>query len=1220
MGTKKFTPPVKSALTLMLLFIALLLPQVGWAQTEPTVSVGENTIQVGAVSGGESEITGYNLYKFTAPKSGILVVESIDCVSVYGTLWDENKDNLLVNKLSFGDGAFRYESVKAGSTYYIGARTSKGDALDENHKILISIIPSLEEMGLRGNGTADNPFKIYSAEDLANLSDYVYTGKTNSHAVLMNDIDLSSVCHAASSDGKLNEVSWTPIGKTRACKYQGTFDGNGYTIKNLYIKTSNVASAFFGFVKDATIKNLTFENAYVDNTYYSGTAVFAGDVASSTIQNIKTLPGCFVKGSSTVGGIIGEVSGTSLISNCLNSATIEGGGSGVGGLIGRMGWESPISVTFCFNYATITSPSHWVGGLIGYATYGGIVQNSANFGDINAQSWAGNFCGFAQNVTFKNVFCSGNISCTSYGAYILYDTNKDYKNNAEGIIAYSNDITLTENGNVLEGENKKLYGDGTLTFPDGKTLDDIVKGFTPEQIKSGEVAYLLNGSTSTPAEGESLAWYQEIGKDDYPVLTATCFNTVSKNANGDYVNIPNHEPNADGICAQCGNYVSAPPTQGDGTAASPYQIEKPCHLSWLRDQVNAGNKDICATLTNDIDLTNYCHKAGNGKAELSWEPIGKDDANLWRGTFDGNGHTISNLYVHNSQSYTGLFGRVTNSSINNVIVEGEVDGQYYTGGLIGKANGTNITHCETRIIVKGVRFVGGVCGVFETNGNTIANCINKGSVTSTDRSPGGIVGSLSSGNVQDCANYADIEGTFNVGGIIGWASSGTLKNVFNYSNVKATDNTKRVGLIIGGTNSGLNLSGVLAYYDGAKRISNNAELTLEAIGSGTPGGTYSKQSYSVEALASGEATYALNGSTSTSSVNWYQKIGTDAYPLLTSKGGDIVYHGTECNKTTDVYTNDNSIFGEDGAIPHNMVETAETNGLYCELCTKCHAEKEEGIHYIKDFCGINDNNLKLSLQSDNTYKAVDSKVTITDKDAYNSPVDFTADELDYTREYLGNDMWQAVYVPFDMDATDWTNNGITAASINNFHEYELEDGSYETVLEVKKATSGSLSAHMPYVIRSAEDGSKTITIRNAQLHKATSQTIDCQSVTRKYEFTGIYTPQSGFNADGSSSLVYVLNKQGTMATLSNSATLGAQRWYLAITDRHASSASQAAMARDIRIKMIGEGTATGINDLRVITSQGSHATQSGIYDLQGRKMNVAPTHGIYIKNGKKYVK
>lgn len=1213
MGTKKFTPPVKSALTLMLLFIAMLLPQVGWAQTEPTVTVGKNTIQVGAVSGGKSEITGYNLYKFVAPENGILVIESVDKnTSLYGTLWNLDKTESLAGITNFSYSYFASctlsYTVKAGTTYYWGVRSSDGNAIDNNCTFNIYVI---KDVGIKGEGTTESPYLIYTAADLAWFRDYVNAIINRyASAKLMDNIDLAEYCHAGNQN--TTELSWKPISEIDSyyTKWKGTFEGNNKTICNLFIKANQPYVGFFGSISDAKIQNVSFENAKVENTK-TMTGILVGRAYDCTLHNVKTLSGCVVKGAGYVGGIVGSLRG--YISNCDNHAIVNGGSDySTGGICGG---QNSGTMTFCINYGKVSSTSYYVGGLVGD---GEGIENSANYGDVEGYNYAGSLVGWAEG-KLKNVFCTGNVSNTGGAGAIVIGTGRGSNVSVDGIVAYNNNMTLTCKGTLQEGDNKVLINDGTLTAPDGKTLDDIIKGFTPEQFKSGEVAYLLNGSTSTPAEGESLAWYQEIGKDDYPVLNATCFNIVSKNANGDYVNIPNHEPNADGICAQCDNYVSAPPTQGDGTSANPYQIEKPCHLSWLRDQVNAGTKDICAALTNDIDLTNYCYKASNGKSELSWEPIGKDDANLWRGTFEGNGHAITNLYVHNSQNYTGLFGRVTNSTINNVIVEGEVDGQYYTGGLIGKANGTNITHCETRIIVKGVRFVGGVCGVFETNGNTIANCINKGLVTSTDRSPGGIVGSLSSGNVQDCANYADIEGTFNVGGIIGWASSGTLKNVFNYSNVKATDNTKRVGLIIGGTNSGLNLSGVLAYYDGAKRISNNAELTLEAIGSGTPGGTYSKQSYSTEALASGKATYALNGSTSTSSVSWYQKIGTDAYPLLTSKGGDIVYHGTECNKTTDVYTNDNSIFGEDGAIPHNMVETAETNGLYCELCTKCHAAKEEGIHYIKDFCGSG-NNFKLSLQSDNTYKAVDSKVTITDKDAYNSPVDFTADELEYTREYLGENMWQAAYVPFDIDATDWANNGITAASINNFHEYELEDGSYETVLEVKKATSGALSAHMPYVIRSAEDGSKTITIRNAQLHKAASQTIDCQSVTRKYEFTGIYAPQSGFNADDSSPLVYVLNKQGTMATISNTATLGAQRWYLSITDRNASSASQAAMARDIRIKMIGEGTATGINDLRVITSQGNNATQSGIYDLQGRKMSVAPAHGIYIKNGKKYVK
>ena len=182
------------------------------------------------------------------------------------------------------------------------------------------------------------------------------------------------------------------------------------------------------------------------------------------------------------------------------------------------------------------------------------------------------------------------------------------------------------------------------------------------------------------------------------------------------------------------------------------------------------------------------------------------------------------------------------------------------------------------------------------------------------------------------------------------------------------------------------------------------------------------------------------------------------------------------------------------------------------------------------------------MNPDGSY-STEETVTIADNAAYNSPVDFTAAKVEYTRNYLGADQWQAVYVPFEAKATDWTDNGITVASINNFHEYEKEDGSgYETVLEVKKATSGEFDANMPYVVRTSgsDSGSKTITISNAKLHKASSETYYCMSMTRKYEFTGIYTPQSGLGQDAPSVTVYALDKQGRIAPLKSETTLGAR--------------------------------------------------------------------------------
>lgn len=93
---------------------------------------------------------------------------------------------------------------------------------------------------------------------------------------------------------------------------------------------------------------------------------------------------------------------------------------------------------------------------------------------------------------------------------------------ASGILAYNSSAKMTIKGTELTGDAVVAIGDGSLTYPEGKNEADVVKAFTPEQLKSGEVAYLLNGSKS---EGE-LAWYQKLGTDAYPVLTAAEGNTV----------------------------------------------------------------------------------------------------------------------------------------------------------------------------------------------------------------------------------------------------------------------------------------------------------------------------------------------------------------------------------------------------------------------------------------------------------------------------------------------------------------------------------------------------------------------------------------------------------------------------------------------------------------------------------------------------------------------
>ena len=106
--------------------------------------------------------------------------------------------------------------------------------------------------------------------------------------------------------------------------------------------------------------------------------------------------------------------------------------------------------------------------------------------------------------------------------------------------------------------------------------------------------------------------------------------------------------------------TASQPSEGDGSTGNPYIITKAEELAWFRDQVNGGNNEICAKIADNvevIDLKDFCHAADDSKniEELSWVPIGNDNKQ-YKGTFDGNNKTISNLYINANQNSMGLFG------------------------------------------------------------------------------------------------------------------------------------------------------------------------------------------------------------------------------------------------------------------------------------------------------------------------------------------------------------------------------------------------------------------------------------------------------------------------------------------------------------------------------------------------------------------------------------
>ena len=496
----------------------------------PFLTLGNNPITIEKIFGELEEISGYNLYKYTASEDGTLeVTANSNGEDTYGTLWKSRTAASCLTKddeSNSPDFKITY-TVTKGTTYYIGAREYDGNAIEGNVTLNVKLTGLQLPVGMTGNGSEAEPFVLKTADHLAWFRDFVNEGNMKACAKIADDvkeIDMSTVCHKADAEKQVAELSWTPIGKSYN-RYQGTFDGNGKTIRNLYINATSDYTGFFGYAEKGSIKNITFDNAKVNSTG-DNTGILAGYEEYCIIENIKTLEKCSVHGTKTVGGIAGSVRGD--ISNCENHAMVMGT-KFVGGIAGYYS-GSDNSITSCANYGVVTGSAEGVGGMAGnFIASPGTIQNCANYGDITGTLNVGNFIGNALSCNLNSVLGTGNVTATSDTdcAGILVGRISYSSSTASGILAYNSSAKLTINKIEQTGNAVKAIGRGSLTYPDGKNEADVVKAFTPEQLNSGEVAYLLNGSKS---EGE-LFWYQKLlstDADAYPVLTAEEGNTVYK--------------------------------------------------------------------------------------------------------------------------------------------------------------------------------------------------------------------------------------------------------------------------------------------------------------------------------------------------------------------------------------------------------------------------------------------------------------------------------------------------------------------------------------------------------------------------------------------------------------------------------------------------------------------------------------------------------------------
>ena len=247
------------------------------------------------------------------------------------------------------------------------------------------------------------------------------------------------------------------------------------------------------------------------------------------------------------------------------------------------------------------------------------------------------------------------------------------------------------------------------------------------------------------------------------------------------------------------------------------------------------------------------------------------------------------------------------------------------------------------------------------------------------------------------------------------------------------------------------------------------------------------------------------------------------------------------------------------------------------------------------------------------------KFTLNDATAYDNKAEFTVTDLEYNRSFSHN-KWQAVYVPFSIDCSQLSDE-YEMATINNFHEFDQKDGTYNIVLEVKPVTNGAtIPALTPCLIRMkqapATAEAKTIHFSATSFAAAADKKIDCASVTRYYQFLGTLNAKTGFDTTSD----FVIN-EGALWKAGSDTKLNPQRWYLNASNREGSLLNPSVQLSRIAIHVIGGDETTGIDGIYVKTdTEDVSSSRQGIYDLQGRKLSVEPTSGIYIKDGKKYVK
>ncbi|MCY4559072.1 MAG: RCC1 domain-containing protein, partial [Chloroflexi bacterium] len=621
--------------------------------------------------------------------------------------------------------------------------------------------------------TTDDPdlINIYT---LADLNSMYNVGEKKGYELMADlDFDTNGNGEADAGDTYWNGGSGFSAGSLDDI----IFDGNGHTIRNLYVKGDGRVGLFSTVTRDAEIRNLRLESVNVAGRTVVGALVGwnSGKIidvyATGTVNGNDNVGGLVGWGATTgviiasafegdvtsvreAGGLVGTSSG-GIIAGCSSGTvtnTTASYDSVAGGLSATTEQPGYVIASYSSSDVTVASGTLYAGGLMGFSTgpttasYAtGRVSGGVNPGGLH--SYVGALIGSSPELTDSYWNKDSNPGFHTESGWFFADPWKDLGKTTRQL------QSPTGYTGIYASWNVDLNGDGSPDDP----WDFGTSGAYPTLKYSGlgdnPTAVGRPGGTDYDTDDDGLIEISGLAQ----------LNAVRWDINGD------GGPNRVGYRADYGAAFPDPATAMGCPSGGCIGYELMQNLDF--DTNDSGSADAGDDYWN----------GGSG-----WTPI-EDQGLAFRAVFDGNGHTISNLYINDSTSaaHVGLFRAVVYPGVvrNLGLLSASVTASYgnaAAGALVGMNNG-EISGAYMTGSVSGSYAAGGLVG-FNQKGGKITASYAAGSVSGNGRDVGGLVAynvgeitaayAIASVQGGDGVFLSEVErGGENVGGLVGYNDS-----------------------------------------------------------------------------------------------------------------------------------------------------------------------------------------------------------------------------------------------------------------------------------------------------------------------------------------------------------------------------------------------------------------------------------------------------------------